>query len=158
MTANIITDKTELKKGDTVTYTVTVNSDMPINSTVIEIISSAEIFPEAAIIPDISSITSDSGVHMSGEMSDEGIFTVTVPDANELHTVSFSYMALAKRISENNTTAAMVTVNHSGGISEAYAQTVLSPSQSASFIPAAASLTVLIAAAFIFYRIFLHSR
>lgn len=158
MNASIETNINKVKKNDQVLYTVTVQADTAVTSAVIDILPSAEVYPKMLLTPDTNVTTDISGLTASGEIKDNGIFTVTLSDIPSLTEFSFSYTAYAEQISEKNTTAAMITLNHSGSIQEAYAQTVVLPANSTTYLYAGTALLFIAAVIFFIYRILLHSR
>ena len=158
MNAAINSGLTQAKNGESIMFTVTISSESPMTSASIDIIPCAELFPQTELIPNALSINAD-GINIYAVNSDTGIFEVTIPDIPSLTSLSFSYSAQAENLSQKCTTAAMITVNHSGSvIEEGYAQSFISPTPSVCVIPAAASIGAVILSGFIIYRILLHSR
>lgn len=156
MTVQLSYDKAKLKKNETAVCTVKINTDSPADSAVIEIIPSVEKYPNAVIIPNPASLKTSDSLQASAETGENGIFTITIPDTAAQTEFSVSFDAASAGFTNNNTSAAMVSVYRGGTVYEAYSQTLLSGYAPPYIGIAAALLTA--AAAVLFYRIFLHSR
>ncbi|MDO5397268.1 MAG: hypothetical protein Q4G33_04995 [bacterium] len=156
MTVQLSYNKAKLSKNETTVCTVTIATDKPAESAVIEIIPSVEKYPEMVIIPDSATPTASGGLQANAEMGENGIFTITLPSTGSQTEFSVSFDAASAGFTDNNTSAAMVSVYRGGNVYEAYSQTYVSGKSPMSIGIAAALLTA--AAAVTFYRIFLHSR
>lgn len=160
MTAELSCSSSHLTSGETAQYNLLITTDNPIQSAVIDIVPSAETYPDALISVNTDSLVCDKGNISSSYIADNSILEISVSDINDTE-LNLSFNAVSNGFSDICTTTAMVSVTQAGTVYDAYSQTSVS---AAGLIPsilsiigiAAAILTA--AAAIVFYRIFLHSR
>lgn len=125
MTAEIKIDTAKLKKNDIATYSISVTPENKIQNAHLEIIPTAEKFPEMDILPDISSVTVSNGLTYSSDITENGIFVIDIPQIHSTDTFTISYSAQVVNNFNKNTTAVIVTSDNNGSTYEAYAQTTV---------------------------------
>ena len=111
MNVSICADKENVKKNNTINYTVSVSENENNSDVVLEIIPSAEIFPESCL---------EFPEH---QLNENGILEIEIPNADSDFEVHFN--ATAIKSFEQNTTAVIATSDNNGSINEAYAQITL---------------------------------
>ncbi len=125
MQIELICDNITAKKGDCIIYHMTLTPKEDIDMLNIEIIPTAEAFPDSNIIIDPYSVTvSDNLKHIS-QLNDNGIFEITVEENNSDKEINLSFNAQVTKNFKRNTTAVIASYSNNGSINEAYAHTAI---------------------------------
>lgn len=160
MTAELSCGSSRLASGETAQYNLLITTDNPIQSSIIEIVPSAEAYPNALISIDTESIVCNKGNISSAYIAGSRILEISVFDINDTE-LNLSFNASSNGFSDTCTTTAMVSAVQAGMVYDAYSQVSVTAS---GFIPSILSIIGIAAAiaataaSVVFYRIFLHSR
>ena len=82
MTAQITANISDVQKDTAINYTISITPETQISSALIEVIPSAECFPDMNIIPDTTSVTVSNGISCTSNLSENGIFEIDIPVIN----------------------------------------------------------------------------
>lgn len=152
MQLELICDDITVKKGDSIIYHMTITPKEETDMLNIEIIPTAEAFPDSNIIIDPYSVTVSDNLKYISQLNDNGIFEITVEENNYDKSINLSFNAQVARNFKRNTTAVIASYSNNGSINEAYAQTAIDGHTLPIAVPVICSFVFIIVSAIMIKR------